>query len=109
VVTRHAHNVKQRIRTPFLLPRLQKDKLKRFVFFLDFYKKSAVIHPMKRYKSKSNPELEFFVEPVTFNGFDDCYMVVAAVKGHDPTEAHSDWFKYQKDADNVARQMANES
>jgi hypothetical protein len=64
---------------------------------------------MKRYQSKSNPELEFFVEPVTFNGFDDCYMVVAAVKGHDPTEAHSDWFKYQKDADNVARQMANES
>ena len=64
---------------------------------------------MKRYQSKSNPELEFFVEPVTFNGFDDCYMVVAAVKGYNPTEAHDDWFKYQKDADDVARQMANES
>jgi hypothetical protein len=60
---------------------------------------------MKRYKSKSNPKLEFFVEKT----FQHNYMVVCQVKGYDATEAHSEHFKYQKDAENVAQQMANES
>jgi len=60
---------------------------------------------MKRYISKSNPKLEFFVEQT----FQNSYMIVSQVKGYDATEAHSDWFKYQKDAENVAQQLANES
>ena len=36
-------------------------------------------------------------------------MVVSQVKGYDATAAHDDWFKYQKDAENVAQQLANES
>jgi len=62
---------------------------------------------MKRYKSKSNPNLFFWVECVTDP--QEIFMVVCAVKGHNPTEAHSDWFKYQEDAEEIAQQLANES
>ena len=60
---------------------------------------------MKRYISKSNPKLEFFVEQT----FQNSYMIVSQVKGYDATEAHDDWFKYQEDAEEIAQQLANES
>jgi hypothetical protein len=60
---------------------------------------------MKRYQS--NPNLFFWVECVTDP--QEIFMAVCAVKGHNPTEAHSDWFKYQEDAENVAQQMAEQS
>lgn len=60
---------------------------------------------MKRYTSKSNPKLEFFVEQT----FQNSYMVVSQVKGYDATEAYSDYFKYKKDAENMAQQMAEQS
>ena len=60
---------------------------------------------MKRYKSKSNPKLEFFVEQT----FQNSYMIVSQVKGYDATEACSEHFKYKKDAENMAQQMAEQS
>lgn len=60
---------------------------------------------MKRYKSKSNPKLEFFVEQT----FQNSYMIVSQVKGYDATQAYSEHFKYKKDAENVAQQMAEQS
>jgi hypothetical protein len=60
---------------------------------------------MKLYKSKSNPKLEFFVEKT----FQNRYMVVYQVKGYDATEAHAEHFKYKKDAENMAQQMAEQS
>lgn len=70
---------------------------------------------MKRYQSKSNPNLKFWVEPNSFyfpansERIVTVYMVVSQVKGYDATAAHSDWFKYQKDAENMAQQMAEQS
>jgi hypothetical protein len=60
---------------------------------------------MKRYQSKSNPKLEFFVEKT----FQNRYMVVYQVKGYDATEAHAEHFKYKKVAEEIAQQLANES
>jgi hypothetical protein len=73
---------------------------------------------MKRYKSKSNPKLEFFVEKT----FQNSYMIVSQVKGYEATEAHADVtslaffillrqmkFANKKDAEEIAQQMANES
>ena len=60
---------------------------------------------MKRYISKSNPELEFFVEKT----FQNSYMVVSQVEGYDATEAHDDWFFNKQDAEEIAQQLANES
>lgn len=60
---------------------------------------------MKRYKSKSNPKLEFFVEKT----FQNSYMVVSQVKGYDATEAHDDWFFNEQDAEEIAQQMAEQS
>jgi|688.fasta_scaffold36656_9 hypothetical protein len=60
---------------------------------------------MKRYKSKSNPKLEFFVEKT----FQNSYMIVSQVKGYEATEAHADWFANKKDAEEIAQQMADES
>ena len=59
---------------------------------------------MKRYKSKSNPKLEFFVEKT----FQNSYMIVSQVKGYDATEAYCEHFKYKKGAENMAQQLANE-
>jgi hypothetical protein len=36
-------------------------------------------------------------------------MVVYQVKGYDATEAHAEHFKYKKDAENMAQQMAEQS
>lgn len=60
---------------------------------------------MKRYQCKSNPELEFFVEKT----FQNSYMVVSQAEGYDATEAYADHFKYKKDAEEIAQQLANES
>lgn len=60
---------------------------------------------MKHYKSKSNPKLEFFVEQT----FQNSYMIVSQVKGYDATEAYFEHFKYKKDAENMAQQMAEQS
>jgi hypothetical protein len=60
---------------------------------------------MKRYKSKSNPKLEFFVEKT----FQNSYMIVSQVKGYEATEAYSEHFKYKKVAEEIAQQLANES
>lgn len=69
----------------------------------------------KKFTAKSNSDLKFWVEPnsqyfpanserlVTF------YIVVAQMKGYDVTEAYSDWFKYEKDAEHMAKQLADES
>jgi hypothetical protein len=61
---------------------------------------------MKRYISKSNPNLFFWVECVTDP--QEIFMVVSAVKGHNPTEAHDDWFANKQDAEEIAQQLANE-
>ena len=60
---------------------------------------------MKRYISKSNPNLKFWVEQT----FQNSYMIVSQVKGYDATEAYSEHFKYKKDAENMAQQMAEQS
>jgi hypothetical protein len=39
----------------------------------------------------------------------EIFMVVSAVKGHNPTEAHDDWFFNKQDAEEIAQQMADES
>lgn len=36
-------------------------------------------------------------------------MIVSQVKGYDATEAYSEHFKYKKDAENMAQQMAEQS
>ena len=62
---------------------------------------------MKRYQSKSNPNLFFWVECVTDP--QEIFMVVSAVKGYNPTEAHDDWFFNKQDAEEIAQQMAEQS
>lgn len=70
---------------------------------------------MKRYISKSNPNLKFWVEPnsqyfpANSERIVTVYMVVSQVTGYETTEAHDDWFKYQEDAEEIAQQMAEQS
>jgi hypothetical protein len=63
---------------------------------------------MKRYTSKSNSKLTFFVEPVTDNGSSVSYVVVSQMAGYAATEAHDDWFANKQDAEEIAQQLANE-
>ncbi len=62
---------------------------------------------MKRYQSKSNHNLYFWVECVTDP--QEIFMVMQGVKGFNPTEACDDWFGNQKDAEEVAADLANNS
>ena len=49
--------------------------------------------------------MKFWVEQT----FQNSYMIVSQVKGYDATEAYSEHFKYKKDAENMAQQMAEQS
>ena len=62
---------------------------------------------MKRYQSKSNPNLFFWVECVTDP--QEIFMVVQGVKGNNPTEACDDWFFNKQDADEIAFELAQNS
>jgi hypothetical protein len=70
---------------------------------------------MKRYISKSNTNLKFWVEsnsqyfPANSERIATVYMIVSQVKGYDATEACSEHFKYKKDAEEIAQQMAEQS
>lgn len=51
---------------------------------------------------------QFWAEAIDMeDGSHISWHVIAQVKGFPATEAHDDWFGYQKDADEVARMLAN--
>jgi len=62
---------------------------------------------MKRYQSKSNPNLFFWVESEGIT--QQIFMVVQGVKGYNPTEACDDWFWNKQDAEEVAAELAQNS
>lgn len=75
---------------------------------------------MKRYQSKSNPDLYFWVECVTdpeinlgqskkWKMLREIFTVVSAANGYNPTEAHDDWFFNKQDAEEIAQQLSNEA
>jgi len=59
---------------------------------------------MKRFESKIQKDLFYWVEPVglNINGF----HVVAQAEGYPATEAYDDWFKYKKDAEEIAEKLS---
>lgn len=61
----------------------------------------------KRYEAKNQRGLFFWAEPNGGGaGAVESYGVVSQAKGFPATEAHDDWFAYLKDADEIARQLA---
>lgn len=91
----------------FSFEKQRRRTIKSSSFLLTFYKKWFIVYSMKRYQSKSNSNLFFWVECVTDP--QEIFMVVSAVKGHNPTEAHDDWFFNKQDAEEIAQQLANEA
>ena len=63
---------------------------------------------IRRYRPKTRPDLAFWPEKVT-QGLNISWMVVAAVDGCDATEVHDDWFANFNDADEIAKQLAEEA
>ena len=61
-----------------------------------------------QYQAKSRPDLKFWPEKIV-QGLKVSWMVVAAVDGQQATEAHDDWFANFNDADEVAKQLAEEA
>ena len=61
----------------------------------------------KRYEAKNQRGLFFWAEPNGGGaGAVESYAVVSQANGFPATEAHDDWFAYLKDADEIARQLA---
>ena len=69
---------------------------------------------MKRYTSKSNSKLKFWVEtnsqyfPANSERIATVYTIVSQMAGYAATEAHDDWFANKEDAEEIAQQLANE-
>jgi hypothetical protein len=62
---------------------------------------------MKRYQSKIDPKLFFWVQCIRVPR-----EIFIVVKGYNPTEvteAYDDWFHKKRDAEEIAQQLANES
>jgi hypothetical protein len=65
--------------------------------------------PLQKHESKSQPGLFFWAEANGGGaGADESYAVVSQMTGFPATEAHDDWFYHFKDANEIAKQLANE-
>ncbi len=69
-------------------------------------KEGGMSKPTK-YEAKNQPGLLFWAEPNGGGaGAIESYGVVSQANGYPVTEAHDDWFAYFKDADAIAKQLA---
>lgn len=55
-----------------------------------------------KFQSTAQPDLYFWSELASEN----CFMAVSQVDGYDGTEAHDDWFRYERDANHIALCLA---
>ena len=60
---------------------------------------------LTKHEAKNQPGLYFWAEPNEIDG-GATFCVISQADGYPATEAHDDWFRHLKDADEIARQLA---